>query len=155
MRVESVKANNHKRVFELVMAGTVYPFPFVKADPVPTPADPIISIRIDHEVAFEGFIYTLASGAEGFVHGEQALDYNQDPDYTRDLLLFRLTVEATRQIERSRLSKREIIRRLGTSPAQFYRLTDTTNYTKTVDSMLALLYVLDCEVDLVVKDLTA
>lgn len=155
MRVESVKANNHRRVFELVMAGKEYPFPFVKADPVPTPADPIISMRIDHEAAFEGFIYTLASGAEGFVHGEQALDYNQDPDYVRDTLLFKLTVEAVRQIDRSQLSKREIIRRLGTSPAQFYRLTDTTNYTKTIDSMLALLNVLDCEVELIVKDMTA
>ena len=44
-----------------------------------------------------------------------------------------------------------MIRRLGTSPAQLYRLLDQTNYAKSVDQMLALLSVLDCEVELVVK----
>ena len=94
MRIDSVKANNHKRVFELELGGKKYPFPYAKAEVVPTPNDPIVSIEIDHETAYEGFVYLLASGAEGYVHGEQALDYNQDPDYMRDLLLFRLSVEA-------------------------------------------------------------
>ena len=49
----------------------------------------------------------------------------------------------------------EIIRRLGTSPAQFYRLIDPTNYRKTVDKMLLLLQVLDCEVDVVVRQRSA
>jgi predicted XRE-type DNA-binding protein len=155
VRVESVKANNHKRVFELALGGREYPFPFVKADPIPTPEDPIVSMEIDHEAAYEGFIYRLASGAEGFVHGEQALDYNQDPDYMRDILLFELTVDANQRIARSGLSKREIIRRLDTSPAQFYRLIDTTNHTKTVDSMMTLLRILDCEIEVVVRDRTA
>ena len=53
------------------------------------------------------------------------------------------------------LSKREIIRRLGTSAAQFYRLLDQTNDTKSVDQMLRLLNVLDCDVDLVVHAKTA
>jgi hypothetical protein len=155
MRIESVRVNNHKRAFELFLGGKQYPFPFAKLDPVPTTEDPIVSVEIDREVAYEGFIYVLASGAEGFVHGEQALDYNQDPDYMRDLLLFNLTVEAKRRIQGSGLAKREIIRRLGTSPAQFYRLIDTTNYTKTVDSMLSLLGALDCDIEVVVKDRTA
>lgn len=33
-----------------------------------------------------------------------------------------------------------------------YRPLDTTNYTKSVDSILSLLAVLDCEAALVVKD---
>jgi predicted XRE-type DNA-binding protein len=69
----------------------------------------------------------------------------------RDLLLHKLTVEALERLEASPLSKREIIRRLGTSPAQFYRLIDPTNYHKSVDKLLALLQVLDCEVDVVVR----
>ena len=51
----------------------------------------------------------------------------------------------------STLSKREIIRRLGTSASQFYRLLDQTNYSKSVGQLLALLHVLDCDVDLVVR----
>jgi hypothetical protein len=47
--------------------------------------------------------------------------------------------------------RREIIRRLGTSPAQLYRLLDQTNYRKSVDQLLRLLQVLDCDVDLVVR----
>jgi len=49
------------------------------------------------------------------------------------------------------LSRREIIRRLGTSATQFYRLLDQTNYRKSIDQLLSLLHVLDCDVDLVVR----
>jgi len=69
----------------------------------------------------------------------------------RDLLLYNLTVEALDRIEASALSRREIIRRLGTSPAQFYRLIDPTNYRKSVDKLLSLLQVLDCEVEVIVR----
>ena len=44
-----------------------------------------------------------------------------------------------------------MIRRLGTSATQFYRLLDQTNYRKSIDKLLALLHVLDCDVDLVVR----
>jgi hypothetical protein len=54
-------------------------------------------------------------------------------------------------VAETQLSRREIIRRLGTSPAQFYRLLDPTNYGKSIDALLSLLQVLDCEVELVVK----
>jgi predicted XRE-type DNA-binding protein len=64
--------------------------------------------------------------------------------------LYKLTLEAQKRLEDSPLSRREIIRRLGTSPAQFYRLIDQTNYRKSIDKLLLLLNVLDCEVELVV-----
>jgi Cro/C1-type HTH DNA-binding domain len=92
------------------------------------------------------------------VHVEQVLEYNQDPTYLRDLLLYRLyrlTLEAKKRVAESPLSKREIVRRLGTSAAQLYRLLDQTNYRKSVDQVLALLQVLNCDVDLVVRTKTA
>lgn len=46
-------------------------------------------------------------------------------------------------------------RRLGTSAAQLYRLLDQTNYRKSVDQMLLLPSVLDCEVALVIRAKTA
>ncbi|HZL96962.1 MAG TPA: helix-turn-helix domain-containing protein [Vicinamibacterales bacterium] len=69
--------------------------------------------------------------------------------------MYRLTLEAQKRIAESRLSKREIMRRLDTSAAQLYRLLDQTNYRKSVDQVLALLQVLNCDVDLVVRKKTA
>ena len=106
---------------------------------------------MDAELGREGFTYVLESGKEGTVHVEQVLDYNQDPSYLRDTLLYKLTIEAQKRVEASSLSKREIIRRLGTSATQFYRLLDQKNYRKSVDQLLSLLHVLDCDVDLVVR----
>ncbi len=112
-------------------------------------------VRVDKELGREAFVYTLESGAEGTIHVDQVLEYNQDPGYLRDLLLYRLTLEAQKRVEESSLSKREIIRRLGTSPAQLYRLLDQTNYRKSVDQVLNLLHVLECDVELVVKSKSA
>jgi hypothetical protein len=106
---------------------------------------------VDRELGSEAVTYTLASGREGTVHIEQILDYNKDPDHLRDRLLYTLTLEAQKRLARSPLSRREIIRRLGTSPAQFYRLLDQTNYDKSVDRLLALLQALDCDVSLRVR----
>ncbi|MBU2602484.1 MAG: helix-turn-helix domain-containing protein [Actinobacteria bacterium] len=151
MKIRSVRQNNHKRAFEVTMWREQLLFPYAKADPTPTHEDPIVELFVDDELGREGFTFRLASGREGSVHVEQVLEYNQDPRYLRDLLLYRLTLEAESALEECPLSKREIIRRLGTSPAQFYRLLDPTNHRKSVDSMLSLLQVLDREVDLVVR----
>ncbi len=40
---------------------------------------------------------------------------------------------------------------MGTSAAQFYRLVDPTNTSKSVDQVLRLLSVLDCDVEFVVR----
>jgi hypothetical protein len=60
-------------------------------------------------------------------------------------------LEAQRRIADSPLSKREIIRRLGTSATQLYRLLDQTNYKKSLDQLVSLLQLLECDVDLVVR----
>ena len=73
----------------------------------------------------------------------------------RDLLLYKLTIEAQTRIETTPLSKRELARRLETSLTQIYRLLDQTNYRKSVDQVLGLLRVLDCDVDFVVKTRSA
>jgi hypothetical protein len=83
------------------------------------------------------------------------LEYNQDPAYLREALLYRLTLEAQKRVAASSLSKRAIARRLGTSPTQLYRLLDQRNYRKSVDQLLSLLHVLECDVELVVKAKTS
>ena len=74
----------------------------------------------------------MASGQEGAVHIDHVLEYNKDPAYLADRVLYKLTVWAQEEVEKSDLSTRELIRRLGTSPAQFYRLLDQTNYRKSM-----------------------
>jgi hypothetical protein len=153
--IRSVSRNNRRRSFEVRLASKRLAFPYAKADPRPTTDDPVLRQFVDPELGREGFTYVLRSGRTGTVHVEQVLEYNQDPRHMRDLLLYRLTLEARKRIAGSPLAKREIIRRLGTSPAQLYRILDQTNYAKSVDQLLALLQVLDCDVDLVVRAKTA
>jgi hypothetical protein len=155
VKIRSVTQNNRKKVFELRTSAKRLVFPFSKADPAPTIQDPISEIFVDPEAGREAFTYVLHSGRTGTIHIEQVLEYNQDPTYLRDLLLYRLTIEAQKRIAKSPLSKREIVRRLGTSAAQLYRLLDQTNYRKSVDQVVALLQVLNCDVDLVVRTKTA
>ena len=151
MKIRSVTYNNRKKAFEIKSGGRSLWFPYGKVQPQPSVADPIRQVFIDKELGNEGFTYALESGKEGAVHLEQVLEYNQDPSYLRDALLYKLTIEAQNRLEKSAVSKREIIRRLGTSATQFYRLLDQKNYQKSVDQLLSLLHVLDCDVDLVVR----
>jgi hypothetical protein len=151
MKVRRAVAKPRRKVVELSTSRGTLVYPFARLKPRPSPNDPIRRIRVDRELASEAVTYTLASGREGSVHIEQVLDYNKDPDHLRDRLLYALTLEAQKRLARSPLSRREIIRRLGTSPAQFYRLLDQTNYDKSVDRLVALLQALDCEVALRVR----
>ena len=155
MKIHRVTANNRRKAFEVKTASHVHSFPYAKADPRPTANDRIVELYVDSELGREGFAFVLESGKEGIVHIEQVLAYNQDPSYLRDTLLYRLTIEARKRVEASALSKREIIRRLGTSATQFYRLIDSTNYRKSVDQLLTLLHVLECDVELVVHTKSA
>jgi hypothetical protein len=153
--IQSVRVDNRKREWVLETARGAFSYPFVKCDPEPTPSDRIASYYIDDELAGEAVTYVLESGAEGFVHSEMALDYNREPGYMRDLLLHQLTVDALKSLEANPLPKREMMRRLGTSAAQLYRLLDPGNYSKSVDGMLELLSVLGCDVELSVRMRTA
>ncbi len=151
MRIRTVSPNNHKKAFEVRLPTRTLSYPYAKAVPPPTAEDRVSSVAVDREAGRQAFTFVLQSGREGSVHVEQVLEYNQDPGYLRDVLLYDLTIEVQKRVAASPLSKREIIRRLGTSAAQLYRLLDQTNYRKSVDQLLLLLHVLDCEVDLVVR----
>ena len=151
MKIRSVTFNNRRRDFAVRLGTVSYRYPYVRLEAPPASGDYVVSAYVDPEIAREGFSYTLASGAEGTVHGEQVLDYNKDPGYLRDLLLHELTLAAQQRMRTRPLSRREIARRMGTSPAQVCRLFDQTNTRKSVDEMLRLLGVLECEMQLSVS----
>lgn len=156
MTLKGFSVNNRKREFVLDTPRGVFSYPFVKADPPPTADDPIVDVFLDiEELGGDGITYFLKSGAEGTVLEDMAYDYNSEPRYVREAMLHQLTVQARDALAESKLAKREVMRRLGTSASQLYRLLDAANYDKTIDSMIALLFVLGREVDLVVRPRSA
>ena len=41
MKIRAVKANNHKKAFEVSLSSDMLALPYVKQDPMPTPSDPV------------------------------------------------------------------------------------------------------------------
>jgi hypothetical protein len=146
VKVERVAFNNRKRVFEVVLEGTVYEFPYDICDLVPSAADPVVRVFVDPELAWQGFTYVLRSGAEDALMADHILWFNREPGFMRDHVLFLLSLEAQKAMAASRVSKNEIARRLKTSASQLARLLDQTNYSKSIDSMVMLLVALGCDV---------
>jgi hypothetical protein len=152
MKVRRAVVNNRKAQLELIVrSGKVFPVPYAKLDPRPTSKNRVREAYVDKELGSEAVTYVLESGAEGSVHIDHALEYNEDPSYLAELLIHKLTVEARRRAERSGLSRRELARRLGTSVPQLYRLLDPGNTRKGLGQLIGLLHLLDCEVELVVN----
>jgi hypothetical protein len=127
-------------------------FPYSRVDPIPSANDRLTDVFVDPEFGREGFTYKLRSGKEGSVHIDSVLEYNEDPSYLAELTMCRLTQDARERFDASELSAREISRRLGTSPAQLYRLLDPTNYSKSLRQLFSLLHWLGYEIDIEVKD---
>lgn len=155
MKIKSVRANNHKRAFEIGTRRGALPFPYAKLRIRPRKSDPVVEAFADDELGKEAFTYRLESGDEDTIHLDAVLEYNRDPAYLMEMAVYRLTVEVQRAVENSGLSKRELIRRLGTSPSQFYRLLDPTYRGKSVGQLLALLHLVGCDVDVVERSMPA
>ncbi len=152
MKILSVAANNRRHLFEVRTRRQTFVFPYAKADPAPSVDDRVAEVFVDPELGREAFTFQLTSGAEGSVHIDAVLEYNKDPSYVADLALYQLTQEARTRFESSGLSAREVARSLGTSPTQLYRLLDPTNYAKSLRQLMALLYLLGCDVNVEVKE---
>ncbi len=151
MKIKSVTPNNRKKAFEVVTASALYTFPYGLLRVPPDENNRVEEAFPDQDIGREGFTYRLTDGREDTIHLDAVLEYNRDPTYLNDLLLHRLTIEARKAVETSDLSKRELIRALGTSASQFYRLLDPTNRTKSVGQLIALLHLLGREVDVVIS----
>lgn len=147
MKIRKVIPNNRKKLFEVHTLKGTYDFPYANLDTRPAKDNKVLEVFVDPELGNEAFTYSLESGQEDSIHIDRVLEYNRDPSYMRDLVLYRLTLEAQEQAKKSGLSKRELIRRLGTSPAQLYRILDQENYRKSIDQVLGLLSVLNCRVE--------
>jgi len=155
MKIRSVAHNNRRKSFEVKTAKSAFVLPFSQVEPRPAVCRSHRSRLRDKALAARRSPTFSSPARRATVHIEQVLEYNQDPDYLRDALLYKLTIEAQKRLAVTPLSKNEIVRRLGTSPSQLARLLDQTNYRKSVDKLLALLHVLGCDVDLRVREKAA
>jgi len=152
MKIRSVTSNNRKNEFSVsTRSGVEYSFPYSEADPRPSSDNRIEKVFVDKELGNEAFTFILESGEEGSIHIEHVLEYNEDPKYLADLLTYKLSIEAQRLIESSELSRRQVAKRLKTSVPQLYRLLDPANTRKSMKQLVALLHILNCDVDLVVR----
>jgi hypothetical protein len=154
MSIRTVACNNRRREFEIVIGRKRYGFPYAKAEPAPSETDRVAAVVVDAELANEAVTFTLESGRIGTIHAEQVLEYNRDPVFVRDAILYSLTIEAQKRLGSTPLSKRELIRQLRTSASQFYRLLDQANSRKSIDQMVELLQVLGCDVSVRVEERT-
>jgi len=146
-----IRVNNRKRCLEWEFTKTTLSFPFSKLKVIPTAEDPVAEIYLDKEAASQWANYRLKSGKQGNIPLDAFLEYNRDPEYLRKMVLYDLTSKANKQIKKEKIAKRELARKLKTSPAQLYRLLNTANYTKTIDQMVRLLAVMGNELVIELK----
>lgn len=151
MKIKRVLANNRKKVFVIELERKTLVFPYSELTIKPTKNDPLVHVYPDREIDGEGFTYSLSSKKEDTVLLDQVLSYSRDPDYVLEELLYNLTLKAQRALKHRGISKRELCRKLRTSPTQLYRLLDQRFYGKSLDQMVRLLSALGLTVDVSTK----
>lgn len=155
LKIKRILANIRKKCLVVEMTRVTYEMPFSALHLKPTINDPLVSVWIDPECGGRVFGYKLESGKEDYLHLDVVLAVNKDPEYERDMLLYRLTIQAQDILKKKRIPKRELARKLKTSPKQLYRLLDQTFYGKTIDQMIKLLNALGNSVDFKITPLKA
>jgi len=152
VKIRAVSANNHMKAFEVRVGRRSLSYPYAKLAQPPSSDDPVAAVLPDPEAGNEAFTYRLESGIEDTVHVDAVLEYNQDPGYLNALLVHQLRVEVRKAIAESTLAKRELCRRLATSPSQLYRLLDHRRSATSAGQLLAILHLLGREVEFVVRE---
>ena len=150
-KIQHVEADLRRKCFRVTARGKEHIVPFAKLPAPPSEGDPLEEVFVDAELGCEAFTYRLRSGVEDSIPFDAVREVTLDPEYLQELFLHRLTVEARDGLAKSGLGKRQVARLLGTSPSQLYRLLDTTNHSKSLGQMLALLYLVDREVKITVR----
>jgi DNA-binding Xre family transcriptional regulator len=105
----------------------------------------VIEAAPDAEVGRHSFYFILENGKKDFVPFDQPLHIAQHPEYVKQQTLYEVTKQLNEFIEREKVSKRELARRLGTSMSQLSRLLDTTNYKKELSRLIELAAMLNYE----------
>ncbi len=141
-KFKKVELDNKKRVFHLeYTSGLKVECPYsalgIKGK--------VMEAAPDAEVGQHSFYFILENGKKEFVPFDQPLHIVQNPEYIKQNTLYEVTKQINEFVERGKVSKRELARRLGTSLSQLSRLLDTTNYKKELSRLIELAAMLNYE----------
>jgi hypothetical protein len=147
-KIKQAAFSNRKRSISVAIGSATLELPFSKLEVSPNADNPAIGIKIDRDLGGRGVLCQLKDGKELAIPIEAFLEFNRDPEYMREIEIYKLTSRAIDLVKSSGMSKRAICRRMGTSLSQLSRLLDPTNYQKTIDQMLKLLTILGARIDI-------
>jgi len=105
----------------------------------------VIEAGPDPEVGRHSFYFKLDNGKMDYVPYDQPLYIVQHPEYVREDTLYEMTKLVSQLVRESKVPKRELARRLGTSLSQLARLLDTTNYKKELSRLIEIAAMLNYE----------
>jgi predicted XRE-type DNA-binding protein len=149
--IKDVEANHRrKRITITTKKGDLF-LPFNKLRLIPVNDNKVVDIYVDPELAKRAITYVLEDGTEDSIHLDAFLEFHNDPDFTKNTHLHKLTVKANEAFKDSGLSKTDVSTLLGTSRSQLDRLLDTANYKKSIDDVIRLLDVLGYEMEIEFK----
>ena len=94
MKIKKVTYNNRKKVFSLKTNKGEFDYPYSQLILKPSKSNPIKKVYVDEELGARGFTYELSFGEENSVILDQVLEYNKDPDYLAEMLLYKLSIYA-------------------------------------------------------------
>ena len=151
MKIQRVFSNARKKCFVIETKSGIYEFPFSALELKPSKQNPVLEVFADSELAKEAFTYRLLDKEEDSILMDQVLYLNKDPEILRRDLLYKLSIEAQKEVKQSGITKRALARRLNISPSNLYRLLDQTSYGKTIDQMIKLLLALGRQIELKTK----
>ena len=147
-KIKSVTFNNKTCVVTIQTSAAALDLPYSKLMLKPSPGNGIKEAYVDKELAQRCVTFMLKDGQEDSVPIEAFWEYNRDPDYMREIELYKLTTKAISLVKASNLSKRFICRQMGTSLSQLSRLLDPKNQKKTIDQMLRLITILGADFEI-------
>ena len=151
MKIKSVSVNNRSRSFSVESDKGRFNYPYSRLILKPSKNDPIARVYVDRELGSRGYTYVLKSGKEDSIMLDQVLEYSKEPEYMLNMLRYKLSVLAEKLAGKKGVRKREISRRMRTSPGQLYRLLKPENDNKTIDQLIKLFAALDCRVKIQVS----
>ena len=105
----------------------------------------IIEAGPDDDDGHHSFYFIPDHGKKNFVPFDQPLHIVQNPEYIKQQTLYEVTKQLNVFIEKEKVSKRELARRLSTSMSQIIRLLDTTNYKKELSRLIEIAAMLNYE----------
>jgi hypothetical protein len=143
-KFRSVQFNNRKKVFHLIYTSGLEvdcPYSAISVKKNVVEAGP------DKEVGNHSFYFILEDGYTGYVPYDQPLHIINHPDYVKEEIMWRVTIQLRDVIASKNISKREIARRMNTSVTQINRLLDQTNYNKDLSRLIEMAAIIGYEFD--------